>query len=294
MEYVITEKQLKLILSNEVENQEIGEQTEAEPVSSEPTAGTSSTQSGGQGYPSVGKWESGLTRGPANQIGITKWSDVVGSTLKRGKANPLKEQALTGIQLKGNTDYVQQSKDVAKLIKEYPHATNEIAGFAVAAVTIATGGADLVVAAGVMGAIGLYDAYKYSEEGDTKTAALTAFFSLIPFVSEIPGVKQLGSKLLVKIGEKISKNIKLSENEMRIVINIYKQLDVIKPKIDAIRRKALVKLGAGYASYQGADYAYDEFMGGSGQSVKLTQKNKTLVKQTEDFVKFIEDAKRKK
>jgi hypothetical protein len=55
-----------------------------------------------------------------------------------------------------------------------------------------------------------------------------------------------------------------------------------------------VKLGAGYASYQGADYAYDEFIGGSGQSVKLTQKNKTLVKQTDDFVKFIEDAKRKK
>jgi hypothetical protein len=90
MEYIITEKQLKLILSNEVRNQEIGEQSEAEPVSAEPAKGTSSTQSGGQGYPEVGKWESGLTRGPANQIGVTKWSDIVGSTLKRGKANPLK------------------------------------------------------------------------------------------------------------------------------------------------------------------------------------------------------------
>lgn len=90
MEYIITEKQLKLILSNEVVNQEIDEQSEAEPVSSTPTAGTSSTQSGGQGYPSVGKWESGVTRGAANQIGVTKWSDIVGSTLKRGKANQLK------------------------------------------------------------------------------------------------------------------------------------------------------------------------------------------------------------
>ena len=90
MEYIITETQLKLILSNEVRNQEIGEQSEAEPVSAEPAKGTSSTQSGGQGYPEVGKWESGLTRGPANQIGVTKWSDIVGSTLKRGKANPLK------------------------------------------------------------------------------------------------------------------------------------------------------------------------------------------------------------
>lgn len=90
MEYIITEKQLKLILSNEVHNQEIGEQSEAEPVSAEPEKGTSDTQGGGQGYPEVGKWESGVTRGAANQIGVTKWSDVVGSTLKRSKANPLK------------------------------------------------------------------------------------------------------------------------------------------------------------------------------------------------------------
>jgi hypothetical protein len=64
--------------------------SEEEPPPAEPTSGTSSTQSGGSGYPQVNKWESGVTRGPANQIGVTKWSDIVGSTLKRGKANPLK------------------------------------------------------------------------------------------------------------------------------------------------------------------------------------------------------------
>lgn len=68
---------------------EVIEQGESTP-SPQPSAGTSSTQSGGQGYPQVGKWESGVTRGPANQIGITKWSDIVGSVLKRGKSNPLK------------------------------------------------------------------------------------------------------------------------------------------------------------------------------------------------------------
>jgi hypothetical protein len=62
----------------------------ADPTAQAPTAGTSSKQSGGQGYPEVGKWESGITRGPSNQIGITKWSDVVGSKLTRGKSNPLK------------------------------------------------------------------------------------------------------------------------------------------------------------------------------------------------------------
>jgi len=30
-----------------------------------------------------------VTRGPDNQIGVTKWSDVVGSKITRGKANPL-------------------------------------------------------------------------------------------------------------------------------------------------------------------------------------------------------------
>ena len=39
-------------------------------------------------YPTVTKWESGVARtGPANQIGLTKWSDIV--KLTRGKANTL-------------------------------------------------------------------------------------------------------------------------------------------------------------------------------------------------------------
>jgi len=60
-------------------NGEIGEQGSAPP-------------SGGGGakpaYPTVTKWESGVARtGPANQIGLTKWSDIV--KLTRGKANTL-------------------------------------------------------------------------------------------------------------------------------------------------------------------------------------------------------------
>jgi hypothetical protein len=86
MKLGLTEKQYKEIISKLVE------QSEAEPVSPEPESGTSSAQTGGKGYPEVGKWESGVTRGPGNQIGVTKWSDVVGSKLNRGKGNPLKEQ----------------------------------------------------------------------------------------------------------------------------------------------------------------------------------------------------------
>jgi hypothetical protein len=87
MRLVISEKQLQLLLSKQNNNQEIEEQDAAD---AEPSAGTSSNQSGGEGYPEVGKWESGIERGPANQVGVTKWSDVVGSKLQRGKSNPIK------------------------------------------------------------------------------------------------------------------------------------------------------------------------------------------------------------
>lgn len=85
MKLQINEKQFNKLISKS--KKEISEEDAA---AATPAAGTSSTQSGGQGYPAVGKWESGVTRGPGNQIGITKWSDVVGSVLKRSKGNPLK------------------------------------------------------------------------------------------------------------------------------------------------------------------------------------------------------------
>lgn len=90
MELRISENQLKSLIKETLKSKELGE--DSEPVNPQPEAGTSDKQSGGSGYPAVGKWESGVTRGPSNQIGVTKWSDVVGANLKRGKANQLKEQ----------------------------------------------------------------------------------------------------------------------------------------------------------------------------------------------------------
>jgi hypothetical protein len=83
MELLINERQLKVILSQEVSEKEMEEQTD--PSAAQPDSGTSSTQSGGQGYPEVGKWESGVTRGKANTIANNKWE----SGLTRGKANTL-------------------------------------------------------------------------------------------------------------------------------------------------------------------------------------------------------------
>ena len=81
MDVLLSERQLKKLLEQDAT---------ADPAAQAPTAGTSSKQAGGQGYPEVGKWESGIERGPANQIGVTKWADIVGANLKRGKGNPLK------------------------------------------------------------------------------------------------------------------------------------------------------------------------------------------------------------
>lgn len=60
---------------------EVGEQ--------ESSGGGGASGGGGSssGYPTVTKWESGVSRGPANQIGLTKWKDIV--KINRGKANTL-------------------------------------------------------------------------------------------------------------------------------------------------------------------------------------------------------------
>lgn len=42
---------------------------------------------GGSKYPAVTKWESGVTRGVANQVGNTKWREI--NQITRGKANTL-------------------------------------------------------------------------------------------------------------------------------------------------------------------------------------------------------------
>jgi len=66
------------------------------------SSSSSSTPGTPSPYPTVTKWESGLTRGKANQIGNTKWE----SGLTRGKANPVnnKEKWTTGIKRgKSNT-----------------------------------------------------------------------------------------------------------------------------------------------------------------------------------------------
>lgn len=50
-------------------------------------AGATATGGKAPAYPAVTKWETGVKRGSANQIGNTKWKDSY--TITRGKANTL-------------------------------------------------------------------------------------------------------------------------------------------------------------------------------------------------------------
>lgn len=74
---------ISLMKSSNSVDSELGEQDAA-------AGGGASTGGGGSKpppYPTVTKWETGVTRGPANQIGLTKWKDIV--KMNRGKANTL-------------------------------------------------------------------------------------------------------------------------------------------------------------------------------------------------------------
>lgn len=76
-------------MSNDI-NEEDAPSSPTPTSSSSSSGGASTGTGGGTGYPEVGHWESGVSRGPGNQLGKTKWADVVGSILKRGKGNQLK------------------------------------------------------------------------------------------------------------------------------------------------------------------------------------------------------------
>lgn len=84
-------KEADSLVSPSTTNQTTSSVSSTTSSSSSDDVGSSSSAEDYPAYPEVGHWESGVTRGPANQIATkSNWSDVVGSKLSRGKANPLK------------------------------------------------------------------------------------------------------------------------------------------------------------------------------------------------------------
>ena len=242
----------------------------ADPAAQAPTAGTSDKQAGGQGYPEVGKWESGIERGPANQVGVTKWADVVGSKLKRGKANQLKEQS----------SYEKGIWDRStKMINKFPEKVDvhDVLGVLELGTLFIP-----VVGPFVSAGFGLGNAALYYKEGDTKSAGLFALFSVLPFVGNIPIVKQLGKKGMDLLGQKLMKQgtkVTLTPLESNVLKELNKNKIFIESEVDkkvkqmainslkttkglSVNTKknliAISKFGLQSAAYLGTGVAYDK------------------------------------
>ncbi len=268
MELCITETQLKNLVKNSLKTKELGEQET--PVNPEPKSGTSDKQTGASGYPEVSKWESGVTRGPANQVGVTKWSDVVGANLKRSKANQLKEQSSyeRAIWDKSTQMLNKMPKDVD---------THDILGILELGTLFIP-----VVGPFVSAGFGLGNAYLYYKEGDTKSAGLFALFSILPFVGDIPIVKQLGKKGMDLLGQKLIKQgtkATLTPLENKVLKELNKNKSLIKSEVDKKVKQmannslqktkglstntkknlnAIAKFGLQSAAYLGAGIAYSK------------------------------------
>jgi hypothetical protein len=118
------------------------------------------------------------------------------------------------------------------------HTVLEIAGIASAFVPFA----GPFLSAG----IGLYDAKLYYDEGDTKSAAITGAFSMIPFIGKIPGVKELGAKGMALLGSKLAKGAAMGGKVLNKAVAFSKSEIKV---LNAIKQsEALIKQGLENAS----------------------------------------------
>jgi hypothetical protein len=111
--------------------------------------------------------------------------------------------------------------------------------------TITQIGTAFIPVAGVFisASIGLADAGMYYNEGDKTNAGIAAAFSMLPFVSKIPGVKKLGSKGMALLAGKLGKGTKnLTEIEIGVLNAVAKEGDMVKSQLNNVSTK-LSRLG---------------------------------------------------
>ena len=90
-----------------------------------------------------------------------------------------------------------------------------------------------VVGPMIAAGIGMTDAALYYKQGDKKSAALSAVFSLLPgmatVVGKIPGIKKLGQKGMLKLASKISKGEKVfTPEEAQVAKQMEGEVELIK------------------------------------------------------------------
>jgi hypothetical protein len=264
MKLVISEKQLKGIITHLNSNQDLSEE------------GDGDVKTG------ASKWESGVTRGPANQIGVTKWADSYKIT--RGRANPLSEQSDSRMPFQPETfGYKQTDTKTIKGSAEKQEKFFKSIDPHTLATVLAIGAAFIPIIGPVLsGAIELADAALYYKEGDNKMAGMAAMFAMIPgigpVVSTIPAISKLGVKGMKLLANKLGKGLKITDPlEVEVVNAIGKNRQLIQQELNkagkeisikAARQKAqkkivtknVVKNVGGYSgAYIGYDQTYDYF-----------------------------------
>jgi hypothetical protein len=128
-----------------------------------------------------------------------------------------------------NVAGIRSDKDYQKIDKSIDKAHQGKAIDAHTLMTVLAIGTAFIPVAGpfISAAISLGDAALYYNEGDKKSAGLTAAFSMIPFIGKIPGVKELGSKGMSLLASKISKGVKTFSPAEIKVLNAVKQNESI-------------------------------------------------------------------
>jgi hypothetical protein len=267
MKLALTEKQYNHLFTV-ISEMKLSEQSEPPP--STPEAGTSDKQAGGQGYPQVGKWESGVTRGPGNQVGVTKWADVVGAKLTRSKANQLKEQSSyeKGIWDRSTKTLNNLDKKYTPVIDFYKEHKHDINTVAILGLGLFGGPVGLAAAS----ALGFLDAAQYFEDGDDKTGGMMLMFAMIPgigsLVSKIPGAKQLGSKAMTELGKRLSLGQKITNPvEIEVVKNIAKYRSLIEQEMKKVSKDLSIKAASQSVRQNLKKQAVKQKLGSAGKTI---------------------------
>lgn len=85
--------------------------------------------------------------------------------------------------------------------------------------------------------IGATDARLYWNEGDKTSAVITGVFSMLPFLKFVPGAKELGSKGMSLLSDKLLKGGKLTNAELEIIKKIKDYTPEIKDSMSKMGTK---------------------------------------------------------
>lgn len=191
--------------------------------------------------------------------------------------NLIREQSMTGW-----ANYVPQEKhkEVAKSWNESlsSHEVNTFLG--IASVLLP------VIGPIVSSLIGTADAAKHYQEGNKKTAAIIAAFSLIPLSARllglIPEISQIGTRGSAAIAEKLLSNSKLAPVQSQIIKKMVTNKSVVEAELKSIGallkpvEPSITKYKSRYVQKYGEQKYMDLFSKYISKQITTDQFNKTI------------------